>query len=143
MSYEDLMNRIYDELPHLRGQLAPPQAVYVRARNKLYITFHSMTLVEEKTFLRMEQLLREAFPGRPLALRVVSPGLAEDFQANIGAYKQVLVDFLCRNYPGAVAWMPGIDWRCSGDVVTLTFPDAFSREYMTRQNAAARLSQVI
>ena len=143
MSYEDLMNRIYDELPHLRGQLAPPQAVYVKARNKLYITFHSMTLVEEKTFLQMEQILRRAFPDRPLALRVVSPGLAEDFQANIGAYKQVLVDFLCRNYPASAAWRDAIDWRCANGCVTLTFPDAFSMGYMQRVNVQARMRQAI
>ena len=143
MSYEDLMERIYAEFPHLRGQLAPPRVVYVRSRNKLYITFHSMTLVEEKTFLKMEQLLREAFPGRPLALRVVSPGLAEDFQANIGAYKQVLLDFLCRNYPASVSWRDDIDWRCEKGTVTLTFPDAFSMGYMARQNVAARLAQAI
>ncbi|MBQ6173434.1 MAG: PolC-type DNA polymerase III [Clostridia bacterium] len=143
MSYEDLMERIYREFPHLRGQLDPPQVVFVRALDKCYITFHSHKLVEEKTFLRMEQILRAAFPKRRLALRVVSPDLADDFKANIGAYKQVLVDFLCRNYPGSVAWMPNIDWRCSGDCVTLTFPDEFSRAYMTRQNAAARLSQAI
>ena len=143
MSYEDLMNRIYAELPHLKGRLAPPQVVFVRSRNKLYITFRSMTLVEEKTFLRMEQLLREAFPGRPLALRVMSPGLAEDFQRNIGDYKQVLLDFLCRNYPASVSWRDEIDWRCEKGCVTLTFPDAFSMEYMASQNVAARMRQAI
>ena len=101
MSYEDLMNHIYAEFPHLRGQLAPPRVVYVRARNKMYITFHSMALVEDKTFLRMEQLLREAFPHHPLALRVVSPGLKDDFPAHIDRYQQVLTDFLCRNYPAS------------------------------------------
>ncbi len=143
MSYEDLMSRIYQEFPHLQDQLSAPQVVFVRSRNKLYITFQSMTLVEEKTFLQLERLLRQLFPGRPLALRVVSPGLADDFRQNIGAYKQVLVDFLCRNYPAAVSWMRDIDWRCDGTRVTLTFPDAFSMGYMARQNVAARLNQAI
>ncbi len=143
MSYDDLMERIYREFPHLRGQLDPPQVVFVRARDKCYITFHSHTLVEEKTFLRMEQIIRAAFPRRSIALRVTSPDLAGDFLANIGAYKQVLIDFLCRNYPVSVAWMPNIDWRCEGNRVTLTFPDSFSREYMSRQNAAARLAQAV
>ena len=143
MSYEDLMNRIYAEFPHLRGQLAPPRVVYVRARNKLYITFHSMTLVEEKTFLHMEKILREAFPNHPLALRVVSPGLKDDFQAHIDKYQQVLADFLCRNYPASAAWRNEIGWRCEKGCVTLTFPDAFSMGYMARQNVAARLRQAI
>ena len=143
MSYEDLLGLIYGELPHLRGQLQSPRVVYVRAQEKVYITFDSMTLVEEATFLKMEAILRRIFPQKPLALRVVSPGLADDFLENIGSYKPVLTDFLKRNYPASVSWMDQIDWRCDGGRVTLTFPDAFSMEYMARQNVAGRLAQAV
>ena len=143
MSYEDLLGLIYGELPHLRGQLQSPRVVYVRAQEKVYITFDSMTLVEEATFLKMEAILRRIFPQKPLALRVVSPGLADDFLENIGAYKLVLTDFLKRNYPASVSWMEQIDWRCDAGRVTLTFPDSFSMEYMARVNVSARLAQAI
>ena len=143
MSYEDLLGEIYRELPHLRGQLMAPRVVYVRAQGKVYITFESATLVEEATFLKMERILRRIFPQKPLALRVVSPGLKQDFLDNISAYKQVLTDFLKRNYPASVSWMSQIDWRCQDDRVTLTFPDSFSLEYMGRQNVSARLAQAI
>lgn len=93
MSYDELLGQIYAELPQLRGQLKSPRVVYVKAQGKVYITFESMTLVEEATFLRMERILRRIFPQKPLALRVVSPGLGEDFLANIGQYKAVLTDF--------------------------------------------------
>ena len=143
MSYEDLLSQIYQELPQLRGQLASPRVVYVKAQGKVYITFDSNVLVEEATFLKMESILRRIFPQKPLALRVVSPGLKDDFLRNIGAYKQVLTDFLKRNYPASVSWMSQIDWRCEGDRITLTFPDSFSLEYMGRQNVAARLAQAV
>lgn len=137
------MNQIYAALPHLRGQLLPPRVVYVKSQGKVYITFESKVLVEEASFLQMERILRKAFPQKPLALRVVSPGLKEDFLRNIGAYKQVLMDFLKRNYPASVSWMSRIDWRCEDDRVTLTFPDEFSLHYMGRQNVGARLAQAV
>lgn len=143
MGYEELLSQIYRELPHLTGKLRAPRVVYVRAQGKVYITFESMVLVEETTFLKMERLLRQIFPQKPLALRVVSPGLADDFRKDIGKYKPVLTDFLKRNYPGAVAWMTLMDWRIEGDRITLTFPDAFSMNYMARQNVAARLAQAV
>ena len=99
MSYEDLLGQIYAELPHLKDQLKAPKVVYVRAQDKVYITFESDVLVEEATFLKMERMLRRLFPQKPLALRVVSPGLKEDFRQNISAYKPVLIDFLKRNTP--------------------------------------------
>ncbi|MGN1369407.1 MAG: hypothetical protein ACI4WX_11090, partial [Aristaeellaceae bacterium] len=143
MSYEDLLGQLYAELPHLKGQLKAPKVVYVRAQDKVYITFESDVLVEEASFLKMERILRRLFPQKPLALRVVSPGLKEDFQENITAYKPVLTDFLKRNYPASVSWMNQIDWRCLDDRITLTFPDPFSMTYMARQNVAARLSQAV
>ena len=47
MSYEDLLGQIYQELPHLKGQLQSPRVVYVKAQEKVYITFDSLTLAEE------------------------------------------------------------------------------------------------
>ena len=143
MSYEDLLAQIYAELPHLKGQLKAPRVVYIKAQGKVYISFESDVLVEEASFLKMERLLRRIFPQKPLALRVVSPGLKEDFQDNISAYKPVLTDFLKRNYPASVSWMDQIDWRCLDDRITLTFPDPFSMTYMAKQNVAARLSQAV
>ena len=143
MSYEDLMSRIAREIPELTGKLSAPRVTYVKSLKKTYITFESPILVEEKQFLRLESILREAFPGRPLAVRVVSPALRESFLGNIGAYRSVLTDFLRRNYPGIVAWLPQIDWSCRGERVTLTFPDEFSLDYVGRYNIASRLETAI
>ena len=144
MSYQDLLALIYQKLPELRGQLDPPQVVYIQSEHKVYITFYSRTLVDEKAFLTMERVLRECFPAHPLALRVKSPSLKEAFLEHIEDYKQVLVDFLRRNFPASSAWISQIDWHVSeNNLITLTFPDSFSMDYMARQNIRGRLVRAI
>ena len=143
MSYEDLMQRIAREIPELEGKLSAPRVTYIRSLKKTYITFESSVLVAQKQFLRLEEILRETFPGRPLAVRVVSPSLRERFLQDAGAYRPVLTDFLRRNYPGMTAWLPEIDWKCEGDRLTLTFPDEFSLEYTSRNNIANRLATAV
>ncbi len=143
MSYQDLLALIFQSLPDLKGQLEPPDVVYMASEHKVYITFKSRTLVDEKAFLEMERILRSVFPGHPLALRVVSPSLADAFLKDIGSYKQVLVDFLRRNYAAASGWLDQIDWRNQGDLITLTFPDSFSMQFMARQNIQGRLVRAI
>lgn len=143
MSYEDLLAKVFAELPQLEGHLNPPDVVYVPEQKKVYITFKSDVLVEEATFLTMERILRRAFPHYPLALRVVSPSLKEDFLRNIGAYKQVLKDFLKRNYPASVSWMDQADWKCENNRITLTFDTPFAVGYLGRQNASGRLAQAV
>ena len=120
MSYDELLAQVYAALPQLKGQLHAPRVVYVQSQGKVYITFESNVLVEEASFLKLEALLRHVLPQKPL-----------------------LTDFLRRNYPASASWMSQIDWRCDGKRITLTFPDAFSLEYMGRQNVAARLSQAV
>ncbi len=143
MSYEDLISRIASEIPSLAGKLSAPRAVYVKARKKTYLTFESTVLVGEKEFLRLEKILREALPGRELAVRVTSPSLKESFLAEIGAYRSVLTDFLRRNYPAMTAWLPEIGWQNQGERITLTFPNEFSLQYTMRLNVARRLETAI
>ena len=75
MSYEDLMARIARDIPELAGKLDSPRIVYVKSLKKTYITFESSVLAGEKEFLKLGNILREMFPGRPLAVRIISPGL--------------------------------------------------------------------
>ena len=143
MSYEDLMERIYSAFPDLRGHLYDPQVVYVRPQGRAYITFKARVLVGEAQFLALEKEVRRAFPRVPVSLRVVSPDLKDAFFSDIGAYKQVLVDFLRRNYPCIAPWLDAIDWTARDRVITLSFPDDFSMEYMARQNIGPRLAQAV
>ena len=101
MSYEELMARVAREIPELAGKLSAPRVTYVRSVQKTYITFESAVLAGEKQFLRLEKLLRDQFPGHPLSVRVVSRGLRDSFLEDPAPYRQVLDDFLRRNYPSA------------------------------------------
>ena len=143
MSYEDLIARIAREIPELAGKLSAPQVTYIRSHKKIYITFESTILVSEKPFLKLERILREAFPGHALAVRVVSPSLGEVFLRNVSAYRDVLADFLRRNYPACAPWVDQIDWTCQNERVTLTCPDDFVLHFMGRQNVAGRLAVAI
>ena len=103
MSYEDLMARIARDIPELAGKLSAPRVIYVKSSRKTYISFNSAVLAGEKQFLKLEAILREMFPGRPLALRIASPDLKAGFLEDPSSYREVLDDFLRRNYPMAVA----------------------------------------
>ena len=143
MSYEDLISKIAREIPELAGKLSVPRVTYVKSLRKTYITFESTVLAGEEQFLKLERVLREAFPGRDLAVRVASPSLREAFLADVSAYRTVLVDFLKRNYPASSVWMDRIDWTCRDGRITLTCPDEFVLHFLSRQNVAGRLTVAI
>ena len=111
MSYDELMARIAREIPELAGKLSAPRVTYSRSTQKTTIFFDSGVLAGEKQFLKLEALLREMFPGRPLAVRITSPGLKGDFLEDPSPYREVLDDFLRRNYPAARGWVGQIDWQ--------------------------------
>ena len=157
MSYEDLMARIAREIPELAGKLSAPRVTYVKSQQKTYIRFDCETLAGEAQFLRLEKLLRDLFPGRPLSVRVVSRGLRKQFLDDPEPYRQVLDDFLRRNYPSAAGWIGQIDWQIeknqlSGDnlpsgeeeaLLTLVFPSEVSLQVMAERNVGARLARAI
>ena len=157
MSYTDLMERIAREIPELAGQLSAPRVTYVKSLQKTYITFESGVLAGEKQFLRLEKILREIFPGHPLSVRVVSRSLKDSFLEDPTPYRQVLDDFLRRNYPSAAGWVGQIGWQIeknqlSGSnlpageeeaLLTLVFPDEVSLHVMAQRNAGARLAQAV
>ena len=127
MSYDDLMERIAREIPELAGKLSAPRVTYVKSIQKTYITFESSVLA------------------------------GESFLEDPTPYRQVLDDFLRRNYPSAAGWIGRIDWKIeknqlSGSdlpageeeaLLTLVFPDDTSLQVMSRRNVGARLSKAI
>ena len=159
MSYEELMARVAREIPELAGKLSAPRVTYVRSVQKTYITFESAVLAGEKQFLRLEKLLREQFPGHPLSVRVVSRGLRDSFLEDPAPYRQVLDDFLRRNYPMARGWVGRIGWQMekneltetadlpvdgTGDgLLTLVFPDEISLNVMKQSDVGIRLATAI
>ncbi|MBR4577957.1 MAG: PolC-type DNA polymerase III [Clostridia bacterium] len=157
MSYDELMARIGREIPELAGKLSAPRVTYVKSIKKTYISFESEVLAGEKQFLQLENILRSIFPGHSLSVRVVSKGLKQKFLENPMPYRQVLDDFLRRNYPSSAGWVGQISWRIeknqlSGSdlpageeeaLLTLVFPDEVSLQVMSEKNAGARLAVAI
>ena len=158
MSYEDLMARVSREIPELAGKLSAPRVTYLRSSRKAIITFESAVLAGEKQFLALEKILREVFPGHPLSVRIISPGLKTAFLEDPAPYRQVLDDFLRRNYPMAGGWIGKIGWRMEKNqltdgalpgenqeegLLTLLFPDDISLQIMAKNNVAARLAVAI
>ena len=158
MSYEDLMARVAREIPELAGKLSAPRVTYVKSLKKTYITFESSVLAGEKQFLQLEKILKEVIPGRAMAVRIISPSLREAFLEDPSAYRQVLDDFLRRNYPMARGWIGQIGWQIEKNqlrggtavpadgeeaILTLVFPDEFSLHLMQGRNAGARLAVAI
>ena len=159
MSYEDLMARVARDIPELAGKLSSPRIVYVKSLKKTYITFESSVLAGEKEFLKLGTILREMFPGRPLAVRIISPGLKADFLEDPTPYRQVLDDFLRRNYPMARGWIGKIGWRMEKNqltdtadlpggengegLLTLVFPDDISLQVMRKSDVGPRLAKAI
>jgi len=154
-----MMARIGQEIPQLAGKLSEPQAFYSKSRHKTLIVFESSVLAEEQPFLRLEKILRDMFPGRPLALRVKSPALGESFLAEPEKYRAVLTDFLKRNYPSARGWMDQVDWQIERNalresqslgrgeneaaILTLMMPDEISLHVLNRNNVGPRLARAI
>ncbi len=157
MSYEDLMARIAREIPELAGKLSSPRVTYVRSIQKTYISFDSDVLAGEKQFLRLEAILRDTFPGHTLSVRVVSRGLREKFLEDPAPYREVLDDFLRRNYPSAAGWVGQIGWQMEKNqlsggnlpageeeaLLTLVFPSEVSLQVMAKRNVGARLAMAI
>ena len=159
MSYEDLMARIAREIPELAGKLSAPRIVYVKSLRKAYITFESSVLAGEREFLKLEGILRELFPGRPLAVRVISPELKDSFLEDPSPYRQVLDDFLRRNYPMARGWVGKITWQMEKNqltdstemtggedmdgLLTLVFPDEISLRVMRQSDVGTRLARAV
>ena len=153
-----MLARIGRDIPALAGALSAPRITYVKSLRKTYITFESTVLAGEKEFLKLERILREVFPGRPLAVRIISPSLRDRFLENPAPYRQVLVDFLRRNYPAARGWLNRIDWQIEKNqlkgtpdparegaeaLLTLVLPDEISHQFMSRQNVGPRLAMAI
>ena len=88
---------------------------------------------------------------------MVSRGLKDSFLDDPAPYRQVLDDFLRRNYPSASGWVGQIGWQIeknqlSGNnlpageeeaLLTLVFPSEISLHVMAERNAGARLAQAI
>ncbi len=143
MTKQDLLKLLEAAVPHLAGQLHPERVLYKKSINKAYITYLCDSLVSEKDFLTIERKLRQSLPQVQVAVRVASPGLAEDFLRHVDKYQSVLTDFLRRQSPALRAWVDDVGWQIVGQSVVLTCPDDFSVQFFRKQKLDEKLSQAI
>ncbi|NLB90494.1 MAG: PHP domain-containing protein, partial [Clostridiales bacterium] len=138
-----IITLLFSQLPHLEESLKLEKIVYKKSHDRAYFLFQSDVLVGEKDYLTIRKFLQKQYPQMNIALRITSPSLGEDFLANIGNYHFVLSDFLVRTFPSSKAWVKSIDWEVRSGQVVLTFPDAFSMNFMKDNQVADKLVKAI
>ncbi|MEA4999389.1 MAG: PolC-type DNA polymerase III [Candidatus Limiplasma sp.] len=143
MNKTELLQTLEETIPPLKGQLHLERVLYRKTDNKAYFSFLADVLVPERDFLTLERRLRTLFPKMQIALRVASPGLAEDFKRDIGQYTPVLKDFLRRQSPAMRTWLDDVGWSIDQDRILLTCPDDFAIVFFRRYQLDEKLSQAV
>ncbi|NLI21209.1 MAG: PolC-type DNA polymerase III [Clostridiales bacterium] len=143
MNKTELIRALEETVPPLAGKLRVERVLYRKADNKAYFSFLCDVLVPERDFLALERRLRGLFPKMRIALRVASPGLAEDFLTDIGRYTSVLKDFLRRQSPAMRAWLDDVGWSVEGGRILLTCPDDFAIAFFRRYALDEKLTQAV
>ena len=143
MNKETLLRTLDAAVPHLAGKLHVERVLYKKSLNKAYLSFLCDELVAEKDFLTLERKLASMLPGVGIALRIASPGLAEDFLQNIDQYKPLLTDFLRRQSPALSAWIHDVGWQTENGRILLTCPDDMAVQYFTRNALEKKLAQAV
>ena len=143
MNYTELLEKIDQALPSLKGQLSIDRVEYSRKTNRAVIYFLSETVVGREDFTVLKKTLQHALPLLDFSLRVASPGLADAFLRDPGVYAGVLNGILTRAFPSAVSWLNDIVWVGEQGAVILELPDAFAVDYLKEENAQRILSNAI
>jgi len=139
----ELIRTLEETIPPLKGKLHVERVLYRKADNKAYFSLLCDELVPERDFLALERRLRGLFPKMQIALRVASPGLAENFKENVEQYTAVLKDFLRRQSPALRTWLDDVGWSVEGDRILLTCPDDFAITFFKRYHLDEKLSQAV
>lgn len=143
MNKAELMSLLEETVPPLRGKLHVERVLYQKSTQKAYLSYFSDELVTETDFLLLEKKLRSVFPKLSIALRIASPGLAEDFLSNISKYTPVLKDFLRRQSPALSAWIHDVGWTLEDGRILLTCPDDIAIGYFKRHKLDEKLAQCV
>ena len=143
MNKTELIQTLENALPGLRGKLTIERVLFRASDNKAYFSLLCDELVDERAFLLLDQRLCNLFPEMRIALRVASPGLAADFQADITKYTPVLKAFLRRQSPAIRTWLDDVGWRIDQEQILLICPDDFSIQFFKRNKLDDKLAQAV
>ena len=94
MSYDDLITTIINAAPGLSGKLTLDRVIYKRGSGHAYFYLLSDTVAGEKEYAAVQKVLRSAFPGVRLSLRIASPSLKDSFLSSPDKYGHVINNIL-------------------------------------------------
>ena len=126
-------------VPHLTLE----KVLVSRDGTKLLICFLADKLVEEQEFLRLRDLLQNAFRGFKVSLRVCSPALADDVRRDITPYLPFLADCLSRQSPGVKPWLRNAEWRFEEDRLIVSLPSEEALRYTRVKELDRRLAAIM
>ncbi len=143
MTFDELINSIESQLPHLRGMLHLERVSYDAKARSAMVSFLSDSVVGEEDFIAVKKILQGTFPAIRISLRVASPALAQQFLSNPEDHKALLSSILARAHPAAVSWIPEIIFKAENDALVLELPDTFSLDYFRQREADKLLAIAI
>ena len=143
MTYDALLDAIYQQLPELKDKLRISRIQYDAAKNRAVFFFHADVLVENGSFGVIKGILQNAFPKLKAALRVASPSLAESFMADPGKYAPVFDRMLQKKLPGISPWINCLQWKSEHGTLVLEVQDDLGMEYMTQKQVTRKLAVMI
>ena len=143
MSYEELITKITHAAPELKGKLTIDRVIYKRGSRHAYFYLLSDTVAGDQEYLAVQKVLRSAFPGVRLSLRIASPSRKEDFLANPDQYAHVINTILMRQHPAISAWEFDMRYKAEDGRVVLELPDDFSMQYLKERGLTEKIKQAI
>ncbi|HSK69708.1 MAG TPA: PolC-type DNA polymerase III [Candidatus Limnocylindria bacterium] len=143
MSSTGFFDAVHRAIPGLEGKLQLDHIDYYTDRKKAVAYFTSSALIRNGEFTAIRRQLSRMFPRIPMALRVASPALAEDFLQNPDKYRDVFEPILLNEYPAMTPYISSVGWSAAPGGIALEITDPFSYEYMSRQEVRRKLADAI
>ena len=143
MSYEELITKIENAAPELKGKLTIDRVIYKRASRHAYFYLLSDAVAGDREYLAVQKILKSSFPGVRLSLRIASPSLKDDFLADPDKYAHVINNILLRQHPALSAWEFDMRYKAEDGRVVLELPDEFSMQYLKEKALTDKIDQAI
>ena len=104
MSYEELIEKIKKAAPELQEGLTIDRVIYKRGSGHAYVYLLSDQVAGEREYLAVQRVLRAAFPGVRLSLRIASPNAKDAFLREPQQFANIINQILLREHPAISAW---------------------------------------
>ncbi len=143
MSYEELIEKIKKAAPELQEGLTIDRVIYKRGSGHAYFYLLSDQVAGDKEYLAVQKVLRAAFPGVRLSLRIASPGAGEAFLAEPQRFAHVINQILLREHPAVSAWEYDMRYVAEDGRIVLELPDDFSMRYLKERGLLDKINTAI